>query len=255
MSILNRAAQGRTTRQKPHQARRKPHHGAGRTAAAAVLGALLLAGCGTDTGKNETLGIFGQTLQEVGKSAAFWKEKPKTAAVDPEAMARSALESNKGPLLLATFESTGYTNIFGMIGENGDMRTYASPARDAIILRGGMMAGTRGFGFDTMSAEVAATARLIHARQSGSARKVVRYLDGLGLERPIPLECKVQAGGTAEYTFIDKIWRGTQVLEQCEGMGVKMTNSYVVSAQGNILASRQWVAPQIGYVVLQTVRP
>ncbi|MFT3687578.1 YjbF family lipoprotein [Paenirhodobacter sp.] len=222
------------------------------------IGALLLAvalgGCGSESDKLAGPNLVKEGAMSVASAAMFWKKKPPAKPVDAEAMARGALELNKGPLILASFE-TGYTDIFGMVGENGAMRTYNSPGSRAIILRGGMLAGTRGFGFDMMSAETEGTGRLIRARQAGQAKKVLRYLDGLGLERPLPLDCAVATGASTTYPFAGQSWSGQQVVERCTGSGLTITNTFIVSAEGRVVSSRQWVTPQVGYITIQTVRP
>ena len=218
------------------------------------LAAAALMGCGSQNEELATSNLMKETASAVAEMAMFWKPKPVPGTVDGEAMAKSALELNKGPLILASFE-TGYTDIFGMVGENGTMRTYNSPGQRAIILRDGLLAGTRGFGYDVMSTEVGEVGRLIHGRKAGTAQKVARYLDGLGLERPLPLSCTVTPGPMTSYPFIGKTWSGQQVVERCEGHGVSYANSYVVSAQGAILASRQYLMPQVGYLTIQSVRP
>ncbi len=222
------------------------------------IGALLLAvalgGCGSESDQLAGPNLVKEGAQSVASSVTFWKKKPAAQPVDAEAMAKGALELNKGPLVLASFE-TGYTDIFGMVGENGAMRTYNSPGSKAIILRDGVLAGTRGFGFDMMSADTGATARLIRARQPGQATKVLRYLDGLGLERPLPLDCTVATGASTTYPFAGQSWSGQQVVERCTGSGLTIANTFIVSAEGAVLSSRQWVTPEIGYITIQTVRP
>lgn len=221
---------------------------------AALLLAAALGGCGSESDQLAGPNLVKEGAVSVASAAMFWKKKPAAAGVDAEAMAKGALELNKGPLILASFE-TGYTDIFGMVGENGAMRTYNSPGSRALILRDGVLVGTRGFGFDVMSADTDAVARLIRARQPGQAKKVVRYLDGLGLERPIPFDCTVSTGAQTHYTYAGQPWAGQQVVERCSGSGLVIANTYVVSAQGQVVASRQWVMPQIGYITVQTVRP
>ena len=222
-------------------------------ALAAVIGLGGLAACGSDTNQTENSRMAGESIKQI--FSTFKRDKTVAVAPDAEAMARSSLELNKGPLILLSQETPKNVSILGMIGENGTMRTYATPTMQAVILRGGMLAGTRGLGFDMMSAEVEQTGRLIRARTPGTGKKVIRYLDGLGLERPIPLDCTVSVGADTSYPFAGQTWSGRQVVEHCEGLGMKMDDTFIVSAAGQIVASRQWISPQLGYVTIQTVRP
>lgn len=206
-------------------------------------------------GRGTYLSGIGKTL--VNEAKSIGQAKPAPVAPNPEAEARSALALNKGPLIYVSMGGTGYSSVIGMTGENGAMRTYFTPTKQSIILRNGMVAGTRGFGFDVQSADTAQVERLIRARASGSATKTIRILDGLEKERPIPLTCQVvNTGKAVSYAFAGTTWSGTLIAEHCEGQGgLKLDNSYVVSTGGSIVSSRQWVTPQLGYMTVQTVRP
>lgn len=223
--------------------------------AAALIAALIVAGCGNDASKTTTSRYFRSVAKSVGHDMMWWK-KPGTPApqTDPEGMARSALALNQVPLVLATMEKTGYVNAFGMVGENGAMRTYFSPQKDALILRDGILVGTRGFASDLESADIGGTARLIHSARNGRGQKELGLLEGDGAEHPLPLECTVTAGKPARYSFAGTTWSGTHVSEHCTGNGADITNSYVVARNGTIVGSRQWISPNLGYITIQLLR-
>ncbi|WP_051909861.1 YjbF family lipoprotein [Paenirhodobacter enshiensis] len=230
-----------------------------RPALVAAGAVLALAGCsGGDQMGNSRGAYLGGLSKQVAKDiTSIGKAKPAPAKPDPEAESRSALGLNKGPLVYISMEGNGYASVIGMAGENGAMRTYYTPYKQSIVLRNGLVAATRGFGFDMESADTASVESLIRSRRSGTAPKVIRYLDGLSLERPIPLSCQVSnTGKTVSYPFAGTTWSGIQMVEHCTGIaGLKLDNSYVVSAAGAIVSSRQWVTPQLGYMTIQTVRP
>lgn len=230
-----------------------------RSAAVATGIALALSACsgGSALENNHSNYLRGVSAQAWKEVTSIGQDKPAPTKPAPEAEARSALELNKGPLRYVAFESTGYSTIVGMTGQNGPLRTYFTPTRQSIILRNDMVAGTRGFGFDMESAVTTPTERLIRARQSGTAPKVLRHLNGLDYERPTPLTCQVlNTGKSVSYSFAGTTWSGVQMAEICHATGGdKLTNSYIVTANGEIASSRQWVSPQLGYVTIQTVRP
>lgn len=219
--------------------------------AASVL--VALAGCGSDTQQTETGRQASAELKHM--FSALFGKKGTAAPVDPETIAREGLAVNKGPMILASLESHGFTQILGMTGENGTMRTYFTPDNQAVILRGGMLAGTRGFGFDITSAETEALGALVRGRRAGSATLVLRTLDGLGIERPLPLQCSTRAGASTSYPFAGITWSGTQMVAHCEGQGYSIDDTFIVASSGTIVASRQWVGPQVGYLTVQVLRP
>ena len=228
-----------------------------KTATLVVGIALGLTACGNDVSKTENVSIASNTFKGLAQlMPKFGKESGEIAqAPDQEAIARSALASNAGPVMLLGIEATNGVTAAGMVGENGKMRTYNTPSKQSLILRDGLIVGTRGFGNDVMSADVADVAALILARKAGSAKRTPRYLDGEGIERPLPLDCTVSLGEAKNYSSAGTDWQTIQVAERCTAPNVDITNSYLVTSAGKIALSRQWIAPNLGYVTMQTLRP
>ncbi|KFE33837.1 YjbF family lipoprotein [Thioclava atlantica] len=221
----------------------------------ATLALALLSGCTShDSAGVQESKSAGGTMVKAALGSVFSGSKKETAQAsaptDPSALATSALQSIKGPVILVTFEASKASTIGAMRGENSAMRTYQTPDQRAFVLRDGLLAGTRGFGRDLMSADTSAAARLIHARMQGTAQRVYRYLDGDGQERPLPVSCTIQPAGTVQQSGISV----RQVAEHCEGSGVTLDMSYLVAPDGTILASRQWIGPALGYVAIQQLR-
>ena len=215
----------------------------------AALAAALIAGlaaCGNDDSGNQTNPVLiaaksiGATAARVrgGKADAAPAEAPRT----PEQMAAEALRVNPAPLVMVGFESLGRTQVMAMTGQNGGLRTYMAPSKEALVLRDGMVVGTRGFGHDLSVAEPK-TEALIRAGRPGNAPRVMRYFSGDGLERPLNFTCSVGPGPNPGV-----------VVESCEGHGARFQNNYAPQG-GHLPVSRQWLGPQLGYVTIQTLRP
>ncbi|RJE81687.1 YjbF family lipoprotein [Paracoccus sp. JM45] len=183
-------------------------------------------------------------LVQTARDAITARQQAKTPAPvrTPQEQATEALRVNAGPLIQVGFESLGRNQVLALTGQNGTMRTYMTPAEEAVILRNGMLVGTKGFGNDLAVAEPG-TEGLIRAGQSGRGTRIMRYLGGDGLERPLQFDCTTGPGPNA----------GVMV-EDCTGHGLSFQNSYAVSG-GQIPVSRQWVGPALGYITVQTLRP
>lgn len=209
------------------------------TLAASLLASL--AGCGNDSEGAGPFGVLAQTAGQVvvQRRAA---NQPGAPAKSPQDAAAEALRVNPGPLIQAGFESLGRTQVMAMTGQNGALRTFMTPAEEALILRGGMLVGTRGLGNDLSVAEPG-TEGLIRAGASGSGTRVMRYFAGDGVERPLRFACTVGTGPRPGVT-----------VENCQGHGTSFQNSYMVQG-GQIAVSRQWIGPNLGYVTIQTLRP
>ncbi|MDP5307955.1 YjbF family lipoprotein [Paracoccus spongiarum] len=211
-----------------------------------LTGALLalLAGCGNGSGDETDSGPLGALAGAVAQTVAA-RRAPETPAAPPKSAQEAAAEAlrvNPGPLIQVGFEQLGRTQVMAMTGQNGALRTYMTPAEEALILRGGMLVGTRGLGHDLSVAEPR-TEALIRAGGSGNGQRTMRYFSGDGLERPLQFDCSVGPGPTAGIT-----------IESCAGHGTSFQNNYLVQG-GQIAVSRQWIGPNLGYVTIQTLRP
>ena len=218
----------------------KPQIGRGIAAVALVA---LVAGCsskgapGEDGNDTSNLGIARAALGQV--MASRQAPAAPAAPADPQAMAAEALSVNPGPLIMVGLESMGSTQVLAMTGENSGMRTFMTKNEQAVIMRGFMLTGTRGLGNDLSVAEASQSAALIAAGRSGTARRVMRYYSGDGLERPIDFTCQIGPGP-----------KPGVMVEDCAGHGLKFQNSYLPGSG----VSRQWIGPALGYVTITTLR-
>lgn len=204
----------------------------------------LVAACGNQAADESTASPLGIAQQAAAQILAQRKaaNEPKAPPKTPEQMAAEALRVNPGPLILVGLEAAGRTQVLAMTGQNGAMRTYMTPNEQALMLRNGMLVGTRGLGHD-LSVTEPATEALIRARQSGSASRVIRYYSGDGQERPLSFDCTVSAGPNPGV-----------MIESCQGHSATFQNNYLVQG-GQIPVSRQWAGPGLGYITIQTIRP
>ena len=210
----------------------------------AALALTALSACGNGSADEQGGGVFG-ALSQSARQVAPSRGAPDQPAAPPKSPAEAASEAlrvNPAPLIQAGFESLDRTQVMAMTGQNGAMRTYMTPSEEALILRGGMLVGTRGLGHDLSVAEPG-TEALIRAGASGSGTRVMRYYTGDGLERPLQFACATAPGPNPGVT-----------VESCEGHGVRFQNSYIAQG-GRIMVSRQWIGPELGYVTIQTLRP
>ncbi|MDV7271440.1 YjbF family lipoprotein [Thioclava sp. A2] len=221
-----------------------------RALALAALTALSLAACSRDSAEIGAKSGAGPAKGTLSRMLPFGKPTPAQPA-SAEQIAASALQSIEGPVLLAQFDN-GATVIFAERGRNGEMRTYLSPDGRSLSLRGGMIAATRGFGRDVMSSDATQSAALVSARQGGTVPRVQYYLDGDGRERPYPMTCTITPTEPVTQGTGDQSLTVTPVTELCEP--AQAQNSYMVNEAGQIIASRQWIGPRMGYLTITALR-
>lgn len=200
----------------------------------AVLSLLgLLSACGPGQSQQSLLGPITQTLFGFTKSAS----KPSSMAdirrqVTPEVRQRFRHTS----LMIAQLEQNERASILVRKGLNEGVETYFTPDNISLSLKEGVLVGTRGLGFDLMSGDVAEV--LAGLRDGGQAVRVHRYLDG---EDQIAIK-----------SYICDYSGNAQITETCYGKDHSFKNSYKMSG-GKIVASRQWVGPDLGYIRLEDV--
>lgn len=200
----------------------------------------MLAGCGDVDTEGSAYGMLAAAVKQ---TVSQQKRDETTAKVDPSQMAATALRVNKGPLILAGLERMNTTQVLAMTGENAGQRTYMTENQQALILRDGMLAGTRGLGHDLSVAEMAQSSALIRANRSGKAQRIMRYWTGDGLERPLRLDCTIAPAA-----------KPGVMQETCVNGPLKVENSYITQ-DGRVTVSRQWIGPDLGYVTIQELRP
>lgn len=202
----------------------------------------MLAACGSAGSDGGVRGML-VTAIKTGAAKAAGKDRAAQPAPDPSAMAAAALRVNPGPLILVGLERMKTTQVMAMTGENAGMRTYMTKNEQALILRSGMLVGTRGLGHDLSVAEMSGSATLIRAGRNGQAQRVMRYWTGDGLERPLTLDCTIGDGA-----------KPGVIVESCRAGVLEFQNNYKVQG-GRVTVSRQWIGPDLGYVTIQELRP
>ncbi|MBO9432180.1 YjbF family lipoprotein [Sulfitobacter sp. R18_1] len=200
----------------------------------AVLSLLgFLSACGPGQSQQSLLGPITQTLFGFTKPAS----KPSSMEdirrqVTPKVRQRFRHTS----LIIAQLEQNERASILVRKGVNRDVETYYTPDNISLSLRDGVLISTRGLGFDLMSSDVAEV--LTGLRHGGQAVRVHRYLDG---EDQIVIK-----------SYICDYSGNAQIIENCYGKDHSFKNSYQMSG-GRVVASRQWIGPDLGYIRLEDV--
>lgn len=210
-----------------------------------------IAGCTNAPDRQVTAGTIGTSIKE----AVLSRKAPE--APDAQQVAADiakALAATDAPLILLTVPKRKQVTVMQELEENRGYDTYGTADRRSIVLRGGMLTGTRGLGHDVMSSDVAAVRALVSGRRAGAARRVMRYLDGEDLTVARVWQCEVRVGDSSRATLAQRQADVTEVSETCTGDGPGFTNTYQVGDKGRILTSRQWHSPPVGYLSIRTLR-
>ena len=127
----------------------------------------------------------------------------------------------------------GVAAPFSLSGTNQNVDTYLTSSGVSVSLRNGLLVATRGLGFDLMTADVAETLAALGANEDRVVR-IHRYLDGDNQIITNSFVCSLARPD------VDVI------IERCVSTYLVFENTYNFDMNGEIIASEQWVSPQIG---------
>ncbi|CTQ49421.1 YjbF family lipoprotein [Jannaschia donghaensis] len=193
----------------------------------------------------------GNTESQSGLDIAAASVAGVVGGAEPVADARSVLTSDliaasPGSLLLVVQEDGDNGFVVAPVSSNRGTLQWQTLDGTALLQRNGVLVGTRGFGFDLMTADIEPLAA---ALVQGGGRDLRRVNRVLVAGRMVALEyfCTVTPRGVETLASFGRTFRTTRYDESCAGAdGDSFTNSYWLSANGAVRRSRERVSPQIG---------
>ncbi|KEP68738.1 hypothetical protein DL1_09150 [Thioclava dalianensis] len=201
----------------------------------ALIAMLTLASCSTDPQARALLGQFRAS-------------PPKPA---PE-FARASLSG--APMMAAAIETRPEAiTVFARITDaHKPIATFTGPSGAQLIFDRGLLVGTRGFGGDILASKLDESARLIHARGTGGATRLMTSLNGEDRARPQAFRCAIRPD-RREPVRIGATDIPTQTMvEQCRGAQNSFINFYWVALHGGeIVQSSQWAGRPTGKISLR----
>lgn len=211
--------------------------------------ALVLAGCGSEGNAPDLTDQLVSTLQETLQQRRATKAPQAAASVT-----RAQVDQSTVPLLRLTVGETNSQATAAELARNGDTATYFMATGQAIYLRGGLMTGTRGLGYDLMSMDMPYRS-VAAALKGGSYTRVHRYLNGENRTVKLSATCSMQVKRTGTLTQLERQYSVRHVVETCTGEGVSFQNTYDLDARsGQVWRSRQWVGPVAEHAVIEQLK-
>ena len=215
----------------------------------ATLLLTLLAGC-TDEGMNP---IVEKAFEEVNPFSTASAAKGPTitrAAVDKADVAtiRARLVSDKSPTyLVAAALNNGYV-------------TYASGLRQIIVMRGSQVTGSRGLGYDLLSAKSGPVDPLATpmplSQWPAHVQRSYEFPDYGALGRIETFDCRFERGEVTDMVILDQKHRGTQVSEYCDGPSGSFEQLHFADiSTGFVWRTLSWLGPRQGLVDIEVVLP
>lgn len=213
------------------------------TAILSLCALALLASCGP-----------GNESAVLGKAVAAAVKKKPAATGTGFINVPGVLAATKAPVSLILVEKTKTPLAILEIERNGSYQTYSSVAHQSITFRKGMIVATRATGGDLMSASLEQSLSLVSRKQSGSAKRIMRYITAEDITLALDFDCEVSVQGSTTVTAGEINTSARKVSETCTGEDYDFVNTYAVDAAGDIVQSYQWISPLFGYVTVQPLR-
>ncbi len=139
--------------------------------------------------------------------------------------------------------------------DNRRLVVWQSGDKRQIILRDGVLVGTRGLGHDLTSADAAPAVSAVRTRSdTGGDREMYIRNDLNGVDRMV-LACAVNVVGPETIEIVGSKRATTHLRETCENTSGSFTNDYWADRRdGTVWKSRQWAGPGIGYLKMRLLK-
>lgn len=183
-----------------------------------------------------------------------------TPPTQPQTVSRAAI--NRADVAMIRIRLVGEESGAFMVAssDNGGYVTFASTLRQTVTLRGSQVTGSRGLGYDLLSATSSQPDPLVRPIPPGQwPARVTRSYE---LPAPAPrgtiltFDCRYEIGGSSEIVIVEQRHRGVEIAEYCSGPTGSFENLHFADLRsGFVWRSIQWLGPQQGLLDLQIVLP
>ncbi|MDA7423344.1 YjbF family lipoprotein [Thalassococcus lentus] len=187
--------------------------------------------------------------------AAFAAKKAGPVGVSAEQMSQ-VLASTQAPVNLFVWESTKAQFLMVEIERNRGHQSFGNAARQLIVIKDGVITGSRGLGGDLMSSDADALISQVRRRTAGNVPYTMRFLTPEDVTTTMNLNCAVTPLGQQVPVQAGEVnGTGEAVNAVCSNAdGYTVTNTFIVDGHGRILTTRQWISQTIGFLTVQPLR-
>lgn len=228
-----------------------------RRLAAAIACATALAGCSSDgTTIYEQLGplvqdqLLGGTLLDGDAAAPAAAQRELTRA-----------ELNQIPFATISLRQGDNPRAFVVpVADNGGFLVYQDVERRGIVMEGGLITGTRGFGYDLDAVahridDPVVVPTPLPEWPAGVERSYGFTLRGV-TEYDIAVSCTFERGVREFIEIVELRFEVVRVIETCRNPRRTFVNTYWVDPDsGFVWKSEQWVGPRVPPMTVEIVRP
>ncbi|NUH67094.1 YjbF family lipoprotein [Sulfitobacter sp. S0837] len=222
-----------------------------------LIASLGLSACATGGRESQQSPLFsaGTALANSIRSRAATDGAPKGRIE----VTRELLDKTPGAVLQVVPDNTGLQDFLQLVGRRNDptpgtVEVWQSSDNAQIILREGVLVGTKGLTGDMRSAQAATTIAGFDGQGGGGERLItLARLDGTA--QTVPFSCDVTQLGREVIQIVDQRVTTHHLREDCSFGAQRFTNEYWVEAvSGKMRRSRQWAGPYYGYMMIDRLK-
>ncbi|MEM7190553.1 MAG: YjbF family lipoprotein [Pseudomonadota bacterium] len=198
-------------------------------------------------------------LVQLGELAvdSVFEEEPAGETVEPTREDLNQIPFSTLALTRAGLPTRGFAVA---IADNGGYVTYQDPSGRSVIFRGGLLTGTRGFGFDMAAVrhqvdDPVITPTPVADWPATIARNYQFWLEAAA-DYEITVQCVVEFVARETVEIVEINFDLARIQERCGNGTRTFTNTYWVDPDsGQIWKSEQWAGPRIEPFIIEVVRP
>ncbi len=182
--------------------------------------------------------------------------RPAAGATPALQLTRARLAGITTRLWLVQLEKTGAVAGVTKAAENRGFTTYLSPDSRAVILKRGLLAGTRGLAGDLMEADLAPLEAALRGRGPRDYSRSVAWLNGEDRLQRVTLTCRLTKQGRETIEIVERRYATIRYRETCRSdAGPVVSDFWLAAGGGEIWQSRQWAGGVLGHLGLQLLVP
>lgn len=154
-------------------------------------------------------------------------------------------DAQSGPVMRIDISSRNASARLSRVAVNKDVETWLAVDNISLSFRQGVLVASRGLGFDLMGADVQGTLNAISGQGEDVYRHQMRYLTGDNHTNYLMAGCSMKLIGV-DVVNAQQLQRFD---ETCKARRNNFTNIFWLNGLGDIVQSRQWVSPEIGFIM------
>lgn len=214
----------------------------------AALALAALAACSSE-GPTDLARIGGLAVEAVSPS-------PQAPAPRPD---RASLEAT-GAAVIAVSANGGDPAYVAALADNDGALTYQDAGGRALVLRGGAVVRTFGYGNDLTGLRTGRSDPVSRPRPladwPGGVDREYRYRVRNGADYSIVLSCAYTRGPRSRIEILQRLHTVVEIEERCTNRRRVVVSRYWVEPEsGRIWRSEQWLGPDLPVLTVETVLP